>query len=74
MQSMSLFVWSVDMAYILLTDGLGLACDDVDLGSASDSCWANITVDEFADQSACRVAASNKPPMLVTRVRLPACA
>ena len=74
MQYMSLFVWSVDMAYILLTDGLELACDYVDLGSAYDSCWANITVDKFVDQSACSVAASYKPPMLVTRVRLPACA
>ena len=73
MQYMSLFVWSVKMAHILLTDGLELACDSVDLGSAYDSCWANITADKFVDLSACSVAASYKPPKLVTRVRLPAC-
>ena len=74
MQYMYSFVWSVTMAHILLIDGLELACDYVDLESAYDSCWADITVDKFVDLSACRVAASYKPPMLVTRVRLPACA
>ena len=74
MQYMYSFVWSVNMAHILLIDGLELACDYVDLGSAYDSCWANISVDKFVDQSACSVAASYKPPMLVTRVRLPTCA
>ena len=68
MQYMYLFVWSVTMAHMLLIDGLELACDYAALGSAYDSCWANISVDQFVDQSACRVAASYKPPMLVTRV------
>ena len=35
---------------------------------------ARIAVDHFVDQSACNVAASYKPRMLVTRVQLPACA
>ena len=74
MQYMYLFVWSVTMAHMLLIDGLELACDYAALGSAYDSCWANISVDQFVDQSACRVAASYKPPMLVTRVGLPTCA
>ena len=73
MQYMSGFVWSVAMAHIILTDGLESACDYVDLGSAYDACWTNITVDKVVDQSECSVAASYKPPMLVTRVRLPAC-
>ena len=68
MQYMYLFVWSVTMAHMLLIDGLELACDYAALGSAYDSCWANISVDQFVDQSACCVAASYKSPMLVTRV------
>ena len=36
MQYMYLFVWSVNMAHIQLIDGLELACDYVDLGSAYD--------------------------------------
>ena len=51
MQYMSLFVCLVDMAYNILIDGLELACDDVDLGSAYDPCWADITVDKLADPS-----------------------
>ena len=50
MQYMSLFVWLVNLAYIILTDGLESACDYVDLGSADESCWANITVDKFVKQ------------------------
>ena len=34
----------------------------------------HICSNSFGSQSACSVAASYKPPMLVTRVRLPACA
>ena len=71
MQHMSLFVLSVGMAYILLTDGLEMACDDGDLGSAYGSCGANITVDKFVDQSACRVVASYKTPHACDPVSTP---
>ena len=62
-------------AHFARCNGLGASADEVGSRSGVRLRLAVLgLIDEPTGMSTCSVAASYKPPMLVTRVRLPACA